>query len=356
MYAWSPPESMNLTRGKKIYIFSFLALLILSVVFWNGIKSYERSVINSITGPTLPVFPTPTEKPSAKLSQPVSTATPVQLPEQVEVIEREPKCNGPEKMLVLVVGADNDVGYYRGLSDVMQVYKINFMTAEVDVLSIPRHIWVDIPGLEKQEIFEGKLNQPYFYGNLYELEGGGSTLLARTLYESFGLSVDHYFAINMYAFTNVIDQLGGIDFYNPQYASDGNYYYPEGDIHLNGEDALKFSRIRKFDGVFARMDRQFLVVKAIAQKILTPQYFLQIPSLINSNLDQIVTSLGEIEFEMLLCIATQVDLAEVDNYSIGLDFGEHAWAFPSWAEAGTQILVVDFEKTRVYIKEFVDRE
>jgi len=345
---------MNLTRGKKILLFSFLTLVTLSVVIWNGVKSYERSLINSIAGPTLPVFLTPTHKTLTEFSHPGSTSTPISPPNQVEIVNREPKCNGPRKMIILVIGADNDVGYYRGLSDVIQVYKIDFVTAEVNVLSIARHIWVDIPGLEEQEIFEGKINQPYFYGNLYRLEGGGATLLARTLYESFGLSVDHYFAINMYAFTNVIDQLGGIDFYNPQYASDSNYYYPEGNIHLNGKDALLFSRIRKFDGVFARMDRQFLVVKAIAQKILTPQYFIQIPTLINANLDEIVTSLREKEFEMLLCIATQIDLDEVDNYSIGLEFGEHAWAYPSWAEEGTQILEVDFEKIRAYIQEFIE--
>ncbi|MCH8907981.1 MAG: hypothetical protein IH840_12910, partial [Candidatus Heimdallarchaeota archaeon] len=53
---------MKLTRGKKIFLFGFLSLLTLSLVIWNGVKSYERSLINSITGPTLPVFPTPTEK------------------------------------------------------------------------------------------------------------------------------------------------------------------------------------------------------------------------------------------------------------------------------------------------------
>jgi anionic cell wall polymer biosynthesis LytR-Cps2A-Psr (LCP) family protein len=122
---------------------------------------------------------------------------------------------------------------------------------------------------------------------------------------------------------------------------------------LNGEDALTFSRIRKYDGVFARMDRQILVVKAMAQKILSPKYFLQLPTLINTNLDEIVTSFGEKEIEMLLCIATQIDLDEVDNFAIGLDFGEHAWAFPSWAETGTQILVPDFEKIRAYVQEFI---
>lgn len=337
-------------KKRKIWLLG-LFVVVLAV----GIRAniYKRELISAIAGPTLPVFPTATISTNSDSVQQDLDGFSSNEPPVLEEEAQKPKCNGPQRMLVLVVGADNDVGYYNGLADVIKVFRIDFVTASVDILSIPRHVWVDIPGLEEQDIYEGKINQTYFYGNLYRLEGGGPTLLARTLYESFGLPVDHYFAINMATFTNVIDQLGGIDFYNPEYASDNKYYFAEGDLHLNGEDALRFSKIRYYDGVFARMDRQVLVVKAIASKLLSPKYFIQIPSLINSNLDQVVTSLGENEIEMLVCIATKINLDEITSLAIGEDFGVTERKFSSWAKEGTQALIPDYEKIRAYMQAFI---
>lgn len=344
---------MNLTRSKKIFLYLSFTLVATTIILWNGIKSYERSLIDSISGPTLPVFPTATENTNARISDRINSKTPISTSDTSENEITKPKCNGPEQMLILVIGADNDYGYYRGLADVIQIFKINFVTAEIDILSVPRDLWVEIPGLEDQDIYEGKINQSYFYGNLYRLEGGGPTLLARTLYESFGLPVDHYFAINMVAFTNAINLLGGIDVNNPKFASDEQDYFPQGNIHLNGEDALIFSRIRLHDGSFARMDRQILVVKAIANKLLSLKYFIQIPGMINTFRDEIVTSLREKEIEMLLCIALQINIEAIEDFTIGMDISEQSWAYPSWAENGTWILIPDIEKIRIFVQDFI---
>lgn len=351
-----------MTLKKKIVITLLVGIPFFAIGAGYWLRSSITSQIEAVAGPTLPVFPTPTQ---AGEKNPLSDNSsesigevfnPPNAGDDSQGISEpiQTKCNGPEIMTVLAIGADNDGGYYRGLADVIVISRINFVTADVDTLSIPRDLWVDIPDLEEWEISDGKINQAYFYGNLYKLEGGGQTLLAKTIYESFGLPVDHYIAVNMTIFSNIIDAVGGIDVDNPQFASDGRGNdFPAGLIHLNGERALNFSRIRKLDGVYARMDRQILILKTLFKKIASPEYVPKIPGLIITFLDQVVTDLNAEEIEMLVCITLQVNIDEVSNTTIGPGYTEQAWQTPSWAPEGTWTLEPNYEKIRGLVNEFL---
>jgi polyisoprenyl-teichoic acid--peptidoglycan teichoic acid transferase len=86
----------------------------------------------------------------------------------------------------------------------------------------------------------------------YNGPGGAVGLLARTLEVNFGLRVGHYGVVKMNTFVKIVDALGGIDVHLP-YDVDGRPiedfpwdlgYYPAGQHHLNGEQALNLSRIR----------------------------------------------------------------------------------------------------------------
>ncbi len=87
-------------------------------------------------------------------------------------------------------------------------------------MAIPRDLWVDIPGAAAHGVTQGKLNQAYFYGTegmgFYDGSGYGAGLLAHTLQSNYGLHVDHYLTVNMYAFRNIVDALGGLDVYLPE--------------------------------------------------------------------------------------------------------------------------------------------
>jgi len=145
--------------------------------------------------------------------------------------------------------------------------RVDFVTPKVTVMSVPRDLWVHIPGLEAYGVTEGKLNQSYFYGSpgmgYYDGPGGGPGLMARTLQDNFGLTVDHYGTVNMYTFVRMVDAVGGIDLYLESNVDgrpvddkteDMGYFYA-GYNHMTGEAALRFSRIRKTDNGFMRMDR-----------------------------------------------------------------------------------------------------
>jgi len=131
----------------------------------------------------------------------------------------DPVCGDTKIMYLLAAGVDStDPEYLYGLSDVIRVIRIDFVTPKVTVLTLPRDLEVQIPDLipsVQDEIYNAKLNQAYFYGGpgmgFYEGPGGGPGLLARTIAYNYDLYVDHYVAINMVAFEKIVNAIGGVD-------------------------------------------------------------------------------------------------------------------------------------------------
>lgn len=269
-------------------------------------------------GPGLDL-PTPTDSPAATRTEaatPVAGAAPASTPQ----VAPEPLCGGPPSMILLGVGADNrDAGYLYGLADAIRIARVDFTVPSVSVLSMPRDLWVEIPEIsDHYGITHGKLNQSYFYGSpgmgYYDGPGAGPGLLARTLDLNFGLRADHYGAINMQTFVRLVDAVGGIDIYLDA-PVDGRPvddktedmgYFAAGHHRMDGATALRFSRIRKVDTVFARDDRQTMVLCALKEKLLSPASLGRIPELIGAFQDSILTDLSPIQLAQLACLAPQV--------------------------------------------------
>jgi len=88
------------------------------------------------------------------------------LPTTLPSPQGEPVCGGPRLMYLLAAGVDStDPQYLYGLSDVIRVVRIDFVTPKVTVLSLPRDLEVQIPDLipsVRDQITNAKLNQAYF--------------------------------------------------------------------------------------------------------------------------------------------------------------------------------------------------
>ena len=274
----------------------------------------------------------------------------------------KPQCGGPQTMIILAIGADNRSNDYNyGLADVLRIIRIDFVTPKVSVLSLPRDLWVEIPDIsDHYGITHGKLNQAYFYGNpgmgYYDGPGEGPGLLARTLDLNFGLRVDHYIAVNMLTFVKIVDAVDGIDIFLPE-AVDGRPvddktedmgYFPAGQHHFTGDQALRFSRIRKRDSVFHRMDRQTQVLCALREKVLTPSVITDIPEIILAFYGQVQTDLSLAQLSQLVCLAPKV---KTENLLFASIPREHF--SQSINEEGTFIWDTDFEVIRSYIDDFV---
>lgn len=290
-------------------------LLVLAILLSAGAIS---RTLTAPLGPGLDL-PTATTQPTASpISAGVASAsapTPI-----LPTASPEPLCGGPPTMIVLGVGADSrDNNYLYGLADAIRVARIDFRVPSVSVLTFPRDLWVEIPEIsDHYGIDHGKLNQSYLYGNpglgYYDGPGAGPGLLARTLDLNYGLRPDHYAAVNMQTFVRLVDAVGGIDITLEQ-AVDGRPiddktedmgYFTAGEHHMDGQTALRFSRIRKTDNGFRRDDRQTQVLCALKGKLLTPEVITDIPEIIAAFQGSVLTDLSPAQLASLACLGPMI--------------------------------------------------
>ncbi len=227
----------------------------------------------------------------------------------------EPVCGDDLALNILVSGIDSE-GYLFGLADSIRIVRLDFQTKEVKVLAFPRDLWVDIPGAAQQGINKGKLNQAYFYGTegmgFYNEGGYGAGLLAHTLQSNFGVQVDHYLTVNMYAFREIVDALGGLDIILPEDVFIKHFDQPKlfleaGSHRLTGKQAEQIVRARIEIGDFGRIRNQTIVLKALAFKMLTPNGIKQLPDLTNRLLSYVLTDLSAAEISKMVCLAALID-------------------------------------------------
>jgi LCP family protein required for cell wall assembly len=162
---------------------------------------------------------------------------------------------------ILLIGQDARNNGYRSRSDSMILLTFNPDTKTVTMTSFLRDMYVQIPGYGGD-----KLNHTYVYG--------GMPLLNQTLEQNFGVQVDGNVEVNFIHFAEVIDLMGGVDmelradeaaFIN---RATERYVLGEGLMHLDGDQALYYSRIRHLDANadFSRTNRQRKVITALIEK------------------------------------------------------------------------------------------
>ncbi|MEO4055580.1 LCP family protein [Solibacillus sp. CAU 1738] len=166
---------------------------------------------------------------------------------------------------VLLLGID-EREYDVGRTDTMIVVTVNPDEKTVKMLSIPRDSRVEIIGNNTVE----KINHAY--------PRGGITMTIDTVENLLSIPIDYYVAVNMDGFLQIIDILGGVTVNNDMDLSHLHYTFPKGDIKLNGEEALVFTRIRYEDprGDFGRQLRQKQLIEAITAKAASPKTILKI--------------------------------------------------------------------------------
>jgi LCP family protein required for cell wall assembly len=243
-------------------------------------------------------------------------------------------------MMVLLIGADNESGYTRGLADAIRLVRLNFVEGSISTMAFPRDLWVNIPDLNHNAQIDlknllgdvnddqgnplyppgdyGKLNVPYFYGDLYGYPGRGPGLLAKTIQVNFGITVEHYVVINMHVFPEIVDAVGGIDIDVPKdiYDTEKGWTFQRGLQHMDGATALQYARTRIADTDWARMGRQDQVIMAFRDRILQADVWPKLPGVIDSVLQNIATDLTRGDIATLTCLVGQTPREQIRNYII----------------------------------------
>ncbi|GEK29256.1 LCP family glycopolymer transferase [Furfurilactobacillus siliginis] len=146
-----------------------------------------------------------------------------------------------------------------GRTDSMMLVTVNPKKKTTTMISIPRDSLVAIPGHE--ENFPSKINAAYYYGQ--------TKSAIATTEKMFNVPIDFYALLNMSGLEQVINKVGGVDIVPPLTFTYENQHFTKGkEIHVNGEQALKFTRMRYQDpeSDYGRTLRQRIVISALLKK------------------------------------------------------------------------------------------
>ncbi|MCQ3935743.1 MAG: hypothetical protein DPW18_01725 [Chloroflexi bacterium] len=166
-------------------------------------------------------------------------------------------------------------------TDTIILLTVDPVTKTAGMLSIPRDMWVNIPGFGYSRI-----NTAWTIGESAKLPGGGPGLAMETVSQFIGVPVHYYVQVDFGTFVSFINMIGGIDVYveermvlDPAGPGQDHFVLKPGDYrHLTGKRALAYARCRDESkgcsgGDFGRAKRQQEVILAIRDKALDPAYF-----------------------------------------------------------------------------------
>lgn len=236
--------------------------------------------------------------------------------------------DGAARVSLLIMGLDyRDWQANEGppRTDTMILFTLDPLSQSAGVLSIPRDLWVAIPGFKY-----GKINTAYQLGEAYKLPGGGPELALKTVEELLGVPIDYYAQIDFNAFIRFIDDIGGVKLVIAEpirvdpLGDNNSKKLKAGLQTLNGELTLAYARVRKTEGGdFDRSARQQQVIQALRDRMLEKDNLLNViskaPALYQDLSSGIHTNLSLDQVIRLAWFAKQIPNEKIKFGIIGPD-------------------------------------
>jgi LCP family protein required for cell wall assembly len=238
---------------------------------------------------------------------------------------------------ILLLGTDHSAASARAAdrhSDSIMLVRTDPSHHRIAYLSIPRDLEVAIPG-EGQ----GKINAA--------MQAGGAALATRTVEAFTGLKVNHIVVVDFASFVDLIDKLGGITVNNPSpilsdrfdcpYATNARcqqwqgWRFAKGRIHLNGHQALIYSRVRvnrlnPAESDITRGERQQAVLQAISSKLASIGTFVDLPFIGGDLMKPLTTDLSAWQLMQLGWVKFRSSSGSALHCRLGGDAGTYGGA------------------------------
>ncbi|HYO89397.1 MAG TPA: LCP family protein [Candidatus Limnocylindrales bacterium] len=260
----------------------------------------------------------------------------------------------PRRLNVLVMGIDQrtgEEGTFR--TDTMIVVSIDPVRKTVGMLSIPRDLWVDIPGY-----VPARINTANDLGDSGGYPGGGPALAARTVTETLGVNIDRYLRVNFDVFTEVVNLVApnGVEVCPAEPIDDDHYpdagygtitvHFDAGCQSLDAVRLLQYARTRATQGSdFDRAARQQEVIKALRDTVLNAggivNFIGQIPALWDSLSGSYVTDLTLEEIIALGGLAQEIPRENIHSGVIN-----NLYVDLATTAAGDQVLIPRYDAIR----------
>lgn len=253
------------------------------------------------------------DTPVTQTAIPIVSAPQVQLP---------PPWDGASRVTMLIVGLRGGNGNDCPLcTDTMILLTIDPVSKTAGILSIPRDMWVSIPGFTYNRI-----NAAYTLGELYKLPGGGPGLTIQTVEDFLGIPIQYYAQIDFTAFEKMIDDIGGICLDVPVKVDvgvlneHGTTTVEPGHQCLSGKVALGYARARDVvqgiaGGDVERSQNQQRVILAVRDQVLSnlPALVTQAVPLYNDISSGVHTNLSLDDILRLAMLAKNIPLGSIQQ-------------------------------------------
>jgi LCP family protein required for cell wall assembly len=344
-------------RVLQVGLVGLVAALVLAGIFlWNRPLGPRLVALGSTPTPlaTPTVEPTATPEVEAAADEasssdvqatasPTATPTPEPTP--------QPLCGGPPIMYLMIVGKDGPPrNYAAGFADSIRIARLDFVTPSVSLLAVPRDMIVNIPGLERHRIIDGRVNSAYAYGFQYRVDGGGPSLLAQTLAQNFNIEVDHYIIASYAVIEDGINAIGGVEVEIPESIAQDVPMFSPGLQTLDGAQVVEYARIRDETSDprdTLRVQRQTDLLFAIRDKVMSPSVLPEVPALARSLAQNVLTDLTPAEISTLVCIGPKIDLEDIDL--VYFDESMYEYQIDAYGE---EILTPRYQAIEPFIEDF----
>ena len=242
---------------------------------------------------------------------------------------------------IMLIGQDRRENEGRQRSDSMILCTVNLEEKTLVMTSFLRDTYVKIPSWNDKHYANNRLNVNYAIG--------GMEMLDQCMKENFGIVVDYNIEVDFSGFTKIVDTMGGVDIELTKaeagYLQNG---MKSGMNHMNGEQALVYSRIRKLDNDFYRTNRQRNVLMALLNKARSMN-LMEASELITTVLPMITTDMSNGD---MLEVAAQI-VPILSELQVTTQYIPAEGTYRHSSIRGMSVLVPDLEANRQILKDTI---
>src|SRR5579864_4078591 len=238
-----------------------------------------------------------------------------------------PDWPGTDRVNILLLGIDkrDDEPIAGTRSDTMMLASIDPVSKSAALISLPRDMWVNIPGCTYREGCTGgqqRINVAHAVG--------GPEMAVQTVTAHFGVPIQHYARVDFHGFQQMVDAVGGVVIDVDWPVKDGEYptpdygymriYFGPGPQLMDGATAIEYARSRHGMNDFARAGRQQKVILAVRNRVLQLNMLSRAPELVGIAQQSVSTNLTPVQMLSLAKLMSQIDKDRISNLVIDASY------------------------------------
>ncbi len=243
----------------------------------------------------------------------------------------------PIKTTVLFLGIDYAPHKsFVGRSDTIALIHFNTLRPYVGILSIPRDLWVSIPGYG-----ENRINTAHFFAESQQ-SGSGPIATIKTIESNFGVKADYYLRIRFDGVKEIVNAMDGVTVKIDKPMAG----YPAGIYHFSGEKALGFARRRQGADDFFRMEQGQVLIKSILLDLIKPTKWHKIPAVMATAMRVVDTNIPFWQYPRFALLILRVGIDQMDTRII-----DRTMTTPYTTDQGASVLLPNWDPIRNLIDE-----